>query len=108
MPTDQGAPFIYMVQMDVPAEHEAEFNRVYDEQHVPDLLSVPGVRAARRYVVERTNKNGMARYLALYELESAAVVDSPAWLAAGERGDWAPKIRPLTGNRSHTVMRRIA
>ena len=52
MPADQAAPFIYMVQMDIPAEHEAEFNRVYDEQHVPDLLSVPGVRAARRYVVE--------------------------------------------------------
>jgi len=107
MPADQAAPFIYMVQMDIPAEHEAAFNRVYDEQHIPDLLSVPGVRAARRYLVERTNKDGMARYLALYELDSADVVDSAAWREAGERGDWAPKIRPHTTNRSHTVMRRV-
>ena len=108
MAEDRSAPFIYMVQMDVPAEHEAEFNRVYDEQHLPDLLGVPGVRAARRYLVERTNKDGMARYLALYELDSAAVVDSPAWIEAGERGDWAPRVRPHTTNRSHTIMRRIA
>ena len=44
---------------------------------------------------------------ALYELDSAEVVDSPAWLEAGERGDWAPKIRPHTSNRSHTIMRRV-
>lgn len=108
MPANQGGGFIYMVQMDIPAEHEADFNRVYDEQHVPDILTVPGVRGARRFVLERTNKAGMARYLALYELDSAEVIDSPAWNAATERGDWAPKIRPHTTNRSHTIMRRIA
>jgi hypothetical protein len=49
----------------------------------------------------------MPRYLAVYELDSATVMDSPAWHAASEKGDWAPKIRPHTTNRSHTVMRRI-
>ncbi|MBV9247663.1 MAG: hypothetical protein JO227_00245 [Acetobacteraceae bacterium] len=102
------AAYIYLVQMDIPAEHEAEFNRVYDTEHVPELLKVPGVRACTRYVLERTNKEGMARYLALYELDSPAVIDSPAWTAAGEKGDWAPKIRPHTTNRSHTVMRCVS
>jgi hypothetical protein len=50
----------------------------------------------------------MPRYLAVYELDSADVMKSPAWLEASEKGDWAPKIRPHTTNRSHTVMRRIS
>ncbi|HLY90411.1 MAG TPA: hypothetical protein VKQ27_15625 [Acetobacteraceae bacterium] len=108
MPQGTGAPFIYLVQMDIPAEHEADFNRVYDTEHVPEILKVPGVRACSRYVLERTNKTGLARYLALYEVDSAEVIDSPAWTKAAEIGDWAPKIRPHTTNRSHTVMRKIS
>jgi hypothetical protein len=41
--------YIYVVQMNIPAEHEAEFNRVYDTQHVPMLRQVPGVRNVTRY-----------------------------------------------------------
>jgi hypothetical protein len=107
MPEGTKAPYIYMVQMDIPAEHDAAFNRIYDTEHVPEILKVPGVRGCTRYAVEKTNKEGLARYLAVYELDSATVMDSPAWHAASEKGDWAPKIRPHTTNRSHTVMRRI-
>ena len=27
--------YIYVVQMNIPAQHEAEFNRIYDTEHVP-------------------------------------------------------------------------
>ncbi|MGA8195812.1 MAG: DUF4286 family protein [Acetobacteraceae bacterium] len=108
MPEGTPAPYIYLVQMDIPAEHEAAFNRIYDTEHVPEILKVPGVRACARYAVETTNRDGMPRYLAIYELDSADVMKSPAWLAASEKGDWAPKVRPHTTNRSHTVMRRLS
>ncbi len=108
MPEGTRAPYIYLVQMDIPAEHEASFNRIYDTEHVPEILKVPGVRGCSRYAVETTNRDGMARYLALYEVDLPSVVNSPAWLAASEKGDWAPKICPHTTNRSHTVMRRIS
>jgi len=108
MPESTRAPYIYLVQMDIPPEHEAAFNRVYDTEHVPEILQVPGVRACSRYVVETTNRDGMPRYLAVYELDSADVMNSSAWKGAAEKGDWAPKIRPHTTNRSHTVMRRIS
>ena len=39
---------VYIVQMDIPAEHEAEFNRIYDTEHVPALTKVPGVRGCTR------------------------------------------------------------
>ena len=55
-------------------------------------MKVPGVRGCTRYVLEKTNKDGMARYLALYEMDAANVMESPAWLKAAEIGDWAPKI----------------
>jgi hypothetical protein len=40
---------IFVVQLDIPAQHEAEFNRVYDTEHFPMLSKVPGVRSAARY-----------------------------------------------------------
>jgi hypothetical protein len=101
------APYIYAVQMDIAAEHEAEFNRVYDTEHVPMILNVPGVRSCYRYVMERSNKDGAPRYLALYEVDSPDVPQSPAWVAASDTGNWAPRIRPHTTNRAHHLMRRI-
>jgi len=53
------------VQMDIPAEMEAEFNRVYDTQLVPNTVKAPGVNGCLRYKVESTNKDGMARYAVL-------------------------------------------
>ena len=52
MPEGTRAPYVYLVQMDIPAEHEAAFNRIYDTEHVPEILKVPGVRGCSRYVLE--------------------------------------------------------
>jgi Domain of unknown function (DUF4286) len=99
---------IYAVQMDIPAALESEFNRVYDEDHIPLILKVPGMRSARRYRLENSTRAGMPRYLAIYELDSAAVLESPAWLEAIDLGEWKPKIRPHTTNRIHSTFRQIA
>jgi hypothetical protein len=99
---------LFMVQLDIPAEHEAEFNRVYDTEHFPMLSKVPGVLRAARYRLEHSTKPGMARYLTLYEIESPAVLDSKAWQTAAEFGDWIAKIRPLLTIRDHSVFARIA
>ena len=107
MPEGTHAPFIYMVQMDIPAEHEAAFNRIYDTEHVPDILKVPGVRGCTRYALETTNSDGMPRYLARVPAGFGRRDEKPGLAEASEKGDWAPKIRPHTTNRSHTVMRRI-
>jgi Domain of unknown function (DUF4286) len=99
---------IYAVQMDVPAELEAEFNRIYDEDHVPTILKVPGVRSCRRYRLEHSTRPGMPRYLAVYEVDSADVINGPAWTEASDAGEWKPKIRPHTMNRMHSIFRQIA
>jgi hypothetical protein len=68
-----------MVAMgDSPAEHEAEFNKWYDEEHLPMLAAVPGVLSARRFF----DPAGKPRYIALYELTDRSVVKSPQWQAS--------------------------
>ena len=83
-------PHLFVVQMDIPAEQEAEFNRVYDSEHFPMLSKVPGVRSAARYRLEHSSAPGMQRYLAFYELDSprcskARPGKRPAASAAGRR-----------------------
>jgi len=101
------ADYIYLVQMDVPAEKEADFNRIYDTQHVPELSTVPGVRRVTRYCLESADVDGVAKYAAIYELDAPDIPQSEAWKAASDRGDWASQIRPYTTNRSHLTLKRI-
>jgi hypothetical protein len=76
---------------DVPPEHEDEFNRWYDEEHVPLLVQVPGVLSARRFRAS----SGSPRYVALYDLADDSVPQHPAWRAA-TRTDWSARIDGLT------------
>lgn len=78
---------------DVPAEHEAEFNRWYDEEHLPLLAKVPGVLGARRFRAT----SGTPRYVALYDLSDPEAPASPEWRAANAT-DWAQRIDALTAD----------
>lgn len=89
---------LYLVQMDIPAALEADFNRIYNDQHIPAILAVPGVVSCKRYRLERSDVAGVPRYLAAYEVASPDIPGSPAWAAASDTGDWATMIRPhVTG-----------
>jgi hypothetical protein len=88
---DPAARALFMACGDVPAEHEAEFNRWYDEEHIPLLAAVPGVLRARRFFAPQ----GKPRYVTLYELADAKLTSSAAWNAAVAT-DWARRIDELT------------
>ena len=109
------AKYLFIVSMDVDPEHEALFNEVYDREHIPNLLRVPGVRAVRRLKrepfalatggdVKRTAAPGPV-YTALYEIDGPEVLTSPEWSAAVERGRWPAEVRPHTMSRRHALMR---
>ena len=40
--------YLFVASMDVQPDKEALFNEVYDTEHVPTLLKVPGVHAVSR------------------------------------------------------------
>jgi len=77
---------------DAPPQYEDEFNRWYDEEHLPMLSQVPGVLRARRFLDRQAQK---PRYVALYELEDESVTRHPQWQAALGT-DWAKRIGELT------------
>lgn len=66
---------LLMVYSDVAAEHDEEYNRWYNEEHIPERLSIPGVLNAARYQAVA----GGPKYLACYELEAADVWHAEAW-----------------------------
>ena len=111
------ARYLFIVSMDVAPEREVLFNEVYDTEHVPNLLKVPGVLSARRLTTEPLTMfiggerktlvaEGEPRYSAVYELESAEVLLSDAWAKAVEQGRWPTEVRPHTRNRRH-VLKKI-
>jgi hypothetical protein len=62
-----------------PPAMEEEFNAWYDQEHLAERLSIPGFRSAQRWMADVPQGSG--KYLATYELDSAAVLQSPAYLA---------------------------
>ena len=40
---------IFMVYVDIDARDVQEFNEWYNKEHLPELLSVPGILSAARY-----------------------------------------------------------
>ena len=69
MPAKKGTGLL-MVWCDVPSDREDEFNRWYNEEHIAEILAVPGVLNAARYEAVK----GGPKHLACYELESPAAV----------------------------------
>jgi hypothetical protein len=49
---------------------EKEFNDWYSNMHVPDMLEVPGMIQATRWVSAESKEGQSRKYLALYELET--------------------------------------
>ncbi len=100
--------YAYLVQMDIPTEHEADFNRVYDTEHAKYLCQAPGVHSCDRFLLKSTDAPQFARYAAAYRIDDPSVPSSEGWRIEGEKGDWATKIRPHATNRTHTIVKLIA
>lgn len=109
--------YLFIASMDVAPEKEALFNEVYDQEHVPMLLRVPGVISVVRLETQPLTMSiggerrtivaeGEPKYSAIYEIESPEVLVSDAWARAVEAGRWPEEVRPHTSNRRH-VLRRV-
>jgi hypothetical protein len=111
------ARYIFIASMDVDPAKEDLFNEIYDAEHVPFLLKVPGVLSAKRYKSEPLTMfiagkkqtivaDGEPRYSAVYELESPEVLTSDAWAKAVDKGRWVTEVRPYIRNR-RLVLRKV-
>jgi hypothetical protein len=96
-PLDAGG--LLLNAMNIPAEHEADFNAWYDKEHIPALSAVPGVLSARRF-----RGTGNRTYVALYHLASPEVVESEEWKTARE-SEWSTRVVARFQDRLRLVCR---
>ena len=80
---------LMMVWADIPADKEDDFNAWYNEEHLKELVSVPGILNAARYEAVRSGP----KHLACYELESPAVIDTDAFKDR-PRTEWGSRVSP--------------
>lgn len=67
-------PAIGITRSNVEADHDEEFNRWYEDRHLPRAISCPGFRAGTRYVTS----DGLERsYLALYVIDGEEAFETP-------------------------------
>ena len=110
--------YIFSAAMDVEPDKDALFNEVYDKEHVPLLLKVPGVVSVARFkkqevtlVIGGERKTVVVEdepaYNALYEIEGPEVLVSVAWGKAVDQGRWPGQVRPYTKNRRHVLYKKL-
>ena len=88
-------PYISVIEVDVPAELEDEFNRWYDEEHVQLISKTPGWVRTRHFVFAEVLVLGAAeeggslrpaggphRFLTLHEWESPEALATEEYKAA--------------------------
>jgi hypothetical protein len=90
--------------MDVEPHREALFNELYETEHLPLLMKLPGLVNVVRY---RTSTPGEARYLAAYEVENAELPTSKQWNDTSDIGRWKPEVRPYTYNKHWILSERL-
>lgn len=87
---------VFIVHSNATDGHDDEFNDWYDNEHLGDIVAVPGIERARRYVLA-TEANRALRdhgfvpleefaYLAIYEIEGDPEAAITAMNAAVDAG----------------------
>ena len=96
---------LLIVTAEIDAAVEADWNRWYDDVHLPDALACPGVLWGRRYVTSgevSESDHGQSRrtktkfYTTVYELASPAAVETKEFHAMRGWAHFAPNVRSQT------------
>ncbi len=96
---------LLLVTVEIDEQVEAQWNRWYDEVHLPAALACPGVIRGRRYASagevaesDRGQRERHARriYTTVYELEGPWAVDTPQFQAMRGWYEFAPYLRSRT------------
>jgi hypothetical protein len=96
---------LLIVTAEVDAKIEAEWNRWYDDNHLPAALACPGVLSGKRYMAsgpifdnnrgQRSERNTRV-YTTVYELSDPDAVNTPQFLAMRGWHHLSPGVRSET------------
>ena len=96
---------LLIVTAEVDSAVEAEWNRWYDEVHLPDALKCPGFKRGQRYVsvgeitetiAGKREKLTKRIYTTVYEIDSPAAIETPEFQAMRGWYQFAPHVRSRT------------
>ncbi|MBV9843303.1 MAG: hypothetical protein JOY99_17500 [Sphingomonadaceae bacterium] len=101
---------IFVVLTNATEGDDDDFNGWYSDQHIPDVLAVPGFIAAQRFKVaaETAGKASPWRYLSLYEVAPEDLDASMAELQARAGGEKMPLSPTLANDVYATLFSRAA
>jgi hypothetical protein len=90
---------IQVTLCDVDPARQQEFNRWYNEVHIPEVLTCPGWLSATRF----ESTQGQPQFLAIYELENEGAWTTPEFERVKGFGPVAPyviNVHPRTYRRT--------
>lgn len=82
---------LLIVDATIEATSEEDWNTWYNEVHLPEILDCPGFVCARRFL---SDAGGGRRYVAVYEIESPAALQSEEFLARRGWGPFLGRVQP--------------
>jgi hypothetical protein len=85
--------YVFTAAMTIGPERAGLLNEVYETEHVPELLRVPGMISISRY---RRTKPADTFYLAVYEIATPDIPTGPHFMKARDVGRWPAEVRPFT------------
>ncbi|UCV23648.1 DUF4286 family protein [Ferribacterium limneticum] len=74
--------YVLMVLSNPVAGKEDEYNEWYTNQHLADVLKVPGFKTAQRFTLIQDDPTANWKYLAIYEFETKDPASALAELTA--------------------------
>jgi hypothetical protein len=97
---ETGAPYCMMITFEIAPEDEAEFNDIYDNDHIPTIMKLDGVTEVIRFRDPGRNEKGYLVYSAIYFMTKENLHLTPEWQALSDTGRWMPVIRPKVKSRT--------
>jgi len=96
--TSQG---LLLVMADIDPAIEHDFNQWYEQEHLAERMTIPGFIRARRF----TAVEGSPKYLALYDLESADVLNKEPYrhVVGAGKSAWTRRMEPRFRNFTRNV-----
>lgn len=88
------------ITFEIAPEDEAEFNDIYDNDHIPTIMKLDGVSEVIRFKDGEANEKGYLVYTAVYFMDRENLHLTPEWKALSDTGRWMPVIRPKVKSRA--------
>ena len=84
------AKYMFLILANAAEGRDGEFNEWYDNQHIGDVLKIPGFVSAQRFTAVKSGPSAPFGYMTLYEVETDDVAATQAAVVAAAGGPAMP------------------